>query len=111
MTILAQIGTSVTIREITRTFNDYGDASETNSDSTITAWIVPANCFPQDQRSASLTEKDAIGFFKAADTAKIKDGNKILYNNDWYSIQDALEILVSGTIEHVEANLIALIQS
>ena len=111
MTVLSQVGTDVTVREITRTYNDYGDATETNSDSTITAWIVPARCFPLDQRSASLTEKDAIGFFKATDTSKIKDGNKILYNNDWYVMQDVLEILVSGTIDHVEADLIALIQS
>jgi len=111
MTIIADVGTSVTVREITRTYNDNGDATESNSDSTITAWIVPSRNFDQDLKSGSLEEKDAIGFFKATDSSKIKDGNKILYNFQWYGMRNVIQILISGTIHHIEADLLALIES
>lgn len=109
MTIISDVGCDVTVREITRTYNEYGDATETNSDSTITAWIVPARNFDQDLQSGSLEEKDAIGFFKATDTAKIKDGNKILYDSNWYELKNVTTILISNSIHHIEADLIALL--
>ena len=109
MTIIEDVGCDVTVREITRTFNDYGDATDTNSDSTITAWIVPATNFDQDLQSGSLQQKDAIGFFKATDTAKIKDGNKIQYNSQWYEMKNVIPILISSSIHHIEADLVLLV--
>jgi len=111
MTIIEQVGCDVTLRQITRTFNDYGDATESNSDSTITAWIVPARSFDQDLKSGILQEKDCVGFFKASDTAKIKDGNKVQYNSVWYGMKNVTPILISSSIHHIEADLVALIES
>jgi len=56
MTIISDVGCDVTVREITRTYNDYGDATETNSDSTITAWVVPASCDDLDLKSGILKD-------------------------------------------------------
>lgn len=111
MTIISQVGTDVTVREITRTYNDYGDVTESNSDSTITAWIVPARSFDQDMKSGSLKEMDAIGFFKATDTAKIKDGNKVQYNSQWYEMKNVTTILISSSVHHIEADLVLLVES
>ena len=111
MTIISQVGTNVTVMEITRTYNDYGDVTESNSDSTITVWIVPARSFDQDMKSGTLKEMDAVGFFKASDTGKIKDGNKIQYNSNWYVMRNVTPILISSTVHHIEADLIALIES
>lgn len=111
MTTIADVGRDVTVREITRTFDDYGDATETNSDSTIKAIIVPLSSDDKVLESGALKQYDAVGFFKATDTAKIKDGNKIIDGTVTYDITNVQPIYMSSTILHIEAELVALIES
>ncbi len=106
MAIIADVGTDITIREITRTIDKYGDATESTSDTTVKGLIVLVGSDDNVVKSGILNVGDAVGFFKPSDKAYIKAGNRVQYQNVWYEIVgEPLVYNIGGTDIHVEANL------
>ncbi len=105
MTIITDVGQTVTVREITRAFDDYGDATLTAGSSTTTALIVNNTAFPEEVASGILDSNDAIGFFKSTDSSVIKNGNEIYCALGSFKIQEVQPWLIGTTTIHLEAVL------
>jgi len=106
MTIISDVGVDVKVREIERTINKYGDASESPTDHTVKALIVLVDSDDNVVKNGILNVGDAVGFFKPSDKAYIKAGNRVQYQNVWYEIiGEPLVYNIGGTDIHIEANL------
>jgi len=106
MTIITEVGEMVTIREITRTYNDYGDATDTASASVISGLVVPITADNPEVKSGKLDTRDALGIFGGDDTAKIKNGNEVYCSAGSYTLEKVQEFRIGASIDHVEADLI-----
>jgi len=105
MTIITDVGETMTVRQITRTYNNYGDETQTVTASVISGLIVPMTADSEEVKSGILDTRDALGIFGGDDTAKIKNGNEIYASTGSYTLEGVQEQRVGGAILHVEANL------
>lgn len=81
----------VTIRTVAKSVasSDWGDATETTTD--ITGIKCVPNIFNESDeivREGIFKAGDIRFFFKSTDLAYIANGNRILYNDNWYEIND-----------------------
>jgi len=105
MTIIDDVGEGVTLREVTRTIDKYGDESESTSDSSVTCVIEILGADEDIVKSGILNTGDAIGYFKPTET-KIKTGNRIQHGTLWYVIDSVDPTYgIGGTAIHIEAHL------
>jgi hypothetical protein len=104
MTIIEDIGETVTARTITKSFNEYGDATNTTGSGFVSGLIVPMNADYNDVKMGILDTQDAIGIFAGTETS-IVNGNEIYCTLGSFSIQNAQKFVLGGTIHHIECEL------
>ena len=96
--IAAQIerfGENVTLRTVTNSYSDWGDATATTSDTTIKAVyndIVGDEQFNKDGRYQS---GDKVFFCKSTQTG-LAVGNRIIWNSETFEIKDVVRHRLSG---------------
>lgn len=105
MTIIADVGESVTVRQVTNTIDEYGDASESTSDQSCEAVVELVSADEDIIKSGILNVGDAIGYFKTTDAAYIKEGNRVQHNSIWYVITTVQSFGIGGTAMHIEAHM------
>ena len=93
-TSIDKYGEEVTLRTVTETFSDWGDAMEANSDSTITVVhndIVGDEEFNKDGR---FHPGDKVFFSKSSIVPNVND--KIIFNSSTYQIKDVITHHIQG---------------
>ena len=105
MTIIDDIGETLTIREVTNTIDEYGDATETTADQSVEAAVELVSADEDIVKSGILNVGDAVGYFEPADVAYIKEGNRVQHNSIWYVITTVQSFTIGGTGMHIEAHL------
>jgi len=103
MTIIDDVGEGVTVRQVTRTIDEYGDVSESTSDTSVTAVIELLQADDEVVKSGILNMGDAVGYFHPDDVDTIKEGNRIQHNSIWYVIRAINSYGIGGTGIHIEA--------
>jgi len=100
---ISYYGESVTVRAITDTsYSDWGDATETTSDSIKTAFVQILDQADEFVREGIFQSGDKIFWFKGDET-ELSRGNRIKHNGSWYEVMEVIEHLVAGNIYVVEA--------
>jgi hypothetical protein len=79
------LGVSVTLRTVTKTYSDYGDATETNTDTTVTAIVNDITAEEVKYKEGIFINTDKRFFFKGTQTG-LTNGNKIIYDSKTYEI-------------------------
>ena len=105
MAIITNVGESITITEVTRTLDEYGDESESTSTSSVNGVV---EILPADEdivKSGILNTGDAIGYFDPDDTSHIKEGNRVNHNSIDYVITAVDTYSIGGNAIHIEAHL------
>ena len=105
MTIIEDVGESITVRLITRTIDIYGDTTNAVGSVTTTAAIIPSTAFTEEVASGILDGTDMVGIFKPSDVGNIKDGNEVYCTAGSFTIQETQPIYISTTLDHIEAVL------
>lgn len=103
MTIIDDIGETLTLREVTLTIDEYGDATESTADQSVEAAVELVSADEEIVKSGILNVGDAVGYFEPADIDYIKEGNRVLHNSIWYVITTVQNFGIGGTAMHIEA--------
>jgi len=103
MTIIDDVGEGVTVRQVTRTIDEYGDATESTVDGTLNAVIELLQADDEVVKSGILNMGDAVAYFNPDDVTSIKDGNEVQHNSIWYVIKAINVYAIGGTAIHIEA--------
>lgn len=101
--ILNKYGESLTYKAVSETYNDRGDATETTSDSIVTAAVQVMSGDEEIVKAGILEVGDAIAFFEPTTTVNL--GDRILYQNTWYDIVGVITERQGSTNEFIEARL------
>jgi len=100
---LGSLGTTVTLRAVTiDSYSDWGDASETASDSSKTAFVQVLRQEDDLVKEGIFQAGDKIFWFKGDET-NIDRGNRIQHNSKWYEIIETIEHEIAGTTFVIEA--------
>ena len=100
---ISYYGTSVTLRVVTDSaYSKWGDATESTSDSTKTAFVQILTQEDQLVKEAVFQSGDKIFWFKGDET-NISRGNRISHGSKWYEIMETLEHDTAGTTFIIEA--------
>lgn len=104
------VGDTITLRVVTRTFSNYGDATETYVDTTgIKTIVTSANnssygiliATDQEVKPGIFQDSDKRFFFKANQTGLTLD-NQIQHNSLWYQIKSILQLSLGDTVYAIE---------
>lgn len=96
-------GTNVTLRIVTKTgYSDYGDATETISDSTIKTFFNNLTNNDEYVKEGIFKAGDKIFFFEGSQD-NIDRGNRIQVDSDWYEIDQVIETKIGGVVYGIEA--------
>ena len=93
---------TVTVRAVSTTYSDYGDATETNTDTAGVKAVV--NDFnPEEAKNAEgiMINADKKFFFKG-NQANLTNGNKVIYDSKTYEIVKVNKQTASGTTFVIE---------
>ena len=105
MTIITSVGEAVTVTSITNTIDEYGDSTESTSNSSINGVI---EILPADEdivKSGILNVGDAIGYFDPDDAGVLKTGNRITHNSITYVITAVDTHGFGGNAMHTEVQM------
>jgi len=93
---------TVTVRSVTKTYSDYGDVTETNSDTSGVKAVVN-DITPEEAKNAEgiMINADKRFFFKGTQ-ANLTNGNKIIYDSKTYEIVKVNKQTASGTTFVIE---------
>jgi len=105
MTMIDDVGEGITITKVTKTLDDYGDASESTSTTTITGIVELLEADEEIVKSGILDMGDAVLYFKPGDSSDIKPGNRVTHNNINYVIKAVDNLGIGGTGIHGQAYL------
>ena len=96
------IGESVTVRSVSRAYSDYGDVTETNTDTNGVKCIVN-EITPEESKNAEgiFIDADKRFFFKGTQS-NLTNGNKIIYDSKTYEIVKVNKQTASGTTFIIE---------
>lgn len=86
------LGSVLTIKEITRTVDSYGDITEGSTTSTINGIVDILDATSDEVKGGILNVGDAIGFFASGDQTKIKAGNRITVDSIEYEMMGEEQI-------------------
>jgi len=91
------LGESVTVRIVTKeSFSNWGDATETTSDTTEVKCFVNVMNQEDDEVESGIFQAGDIRFwFKGAQT--ITRGDRVYYDSNWYQVNNILPISIAGT--------------
>ena len=93
---------TVTVRSAARTYSDYGDVTEVNTDETGVKAVVN-DLTPEETKNAEgiMLNADKRFFFKGTQSNLI-NGNKIIFNSKTYEIVRVINNAASGTTYIIE---------
>ena len=104
MTIIADVGESCTLRSITNTYNNYGDATQTVGSSYVSGLIIPMGADSSEVKAGLLNSEDAIGIYGGGETV-VLNGNECYCSLGSFVLQNVQKFALGGTIHHIEAEL------
>lgn len=105
MTIIEDVGESVTVTEVTRTIDEYGDESESTSNSSVNAVIELMSSDEEIVKSGILNVGDAIGYFDPNDNSVLSPGNRVTHNSITYVITAVDKYGIGGTAMQTEVQM------
>ena len=87
-TIIDDVGSAVTIRQVSKTYNDEGDATSTFSDYLTEAVVQIMSEDDLLVTAGKMNVGDVQSFFKRTDLSYLKQGNLVQWNvtGRWYII-------------------------
>lgn len=89
---IQDVGTSITVRTVSNVgYNEWGDATETTSDATITAFVTQLSGEEIVGKEVEFAAGDLRIFFKSTDSAYCVIGNRVLFNTKWYEIRSVID--------------------
>ena len=90
--MVRELGESITIKDISRAFNDRGDATETPTEYTVNAIVEVMDGSEEDVKEGRLSIQDLMIWVSdtEANATYLSDGNKIIYNSNTYRITNVL---------------------
>ena len=95
--IVDDFGANVKLRQrTTTTYNEYGDPTETTSDSWTKAYIHQWTATDDEVKEGIYKNGQIMFVFKGTDESKIKTGNFVWYNNEWYRITSIQTQMMAG---------------
>ena len=102
--IVDDFGVNVKIRVITTTgYNIYGDPEESNTDTYSKAYIHRWTATDDEVKEGIFKNGQIMFVFKNSDVAKIKTGNKIFYNSQWFKITEVQPQVLAETTYLINA--------
>jgi len=99
-----ELGDSVTVRTVSdTTYSDYGDATESTTDSTSVKCVI--NDFTNDEikESEGILRQDSKRFYFKSDRTDINEGNRIIFDSITYEIVRVLKGQAQGSAFIIEA--------
>ena len=83
-----EYGTNVTLRVVSKTFsNEYGDATETYSDSVVKAIVSQYTESDWDVKEGMFKGGDIVATFKGNEINAVT-GNRVNHRGNWYEIKN-----------------------
>ena len=98
--VIGVLGESITLRAVTITLDDRGDATESNSDSTVTAIVEPITEGSDMKVEGYVQTGDILVWFKSDATVSGDTDEKkyhVQWNSEWYKIVDCPPVRMDGT--------------
>jgi len=96
--IVDDFGVNVKIRVVNKpSFNHYGDASKSYSDSYSKAYMHQWRITDDEVKEGIYKDGQIMFVFKPEDGTKVKTGNFIFYNYEWYKITSVEPQIFAGT--------------
>jgi len=104
--IIDEFGINVKIRVVSKdSFNNYGDATESYTDSFTVAYMHTWTTSDDEVKEGIYKNGQIMFMFKNTDDAKIKTGNRLFYGNEWYEFEEVTKQIMSGTIYFINATV------
>jgi len=105
--IVDDFGVNVKLRVVNKpSFNRYGDATKTYTDTFTKAYIHTWQITDDEVKEGIYANGEIAFIFKLADDSKIKTGNYIFFENEWYRITrinyqrlGSVKYLISASVE------------
>jgi hypothetical protein len=95
--LVDDFGVNVKVRVVTKeSTNIYGDADKTYADTYTKAYIHQWTATDDEVKQGIYKNGEIMFVFKPEDEPKIKTGNQIFYNQEWYKITYASINMFSG---------------
>lgn len=109
--IVDDFGVQIKIREVNKTgFNDYGDATETYTDTHIKAYLHQWMQTDDEVKEGIYINGEIVFVFKLNADPKVKVGNRIFYESEWYKITSVNYQILAGTKYLINARVEKTIQ-
>jgi len=90
------IGETVTVRSVSRAYSDYGDVTETNTDTNGVKCIVNEITPEETKNKEGITLDFDKRFFFKGSASNLINGNKIIYDSKTYEIVRVIEHKLAG---------------
>ena len=88
---------NVKIRDVSKTgFNTYGTATKSNVDTYSKAYLHQWRVTDDEVKEGVYKNGQIMFVFKPEDRAKVKTGNQIFYNYEWYKISQVEPQVLAG---------------
>ena len=83
----------MTVRDVTKTIDDWGEATESTTDYTVKGHVQILSSEDESVKAGILKVGDLIAFFdrNATNISYVKRGNKIYYDSEWYKINEVIK--------------------
>lgn len=105
MSIITDIGESVTLRRITASSrNTYGDRTTSVGSLFMSGMIIPMGASEDEVKAGVLTTEDAIGIFPGTES-NVKLGNEVYCTLGSFVLQNVQKFVLGGTVHHIEAEM------
>lgn len=91
--LVDDLGETITVQDISSTFNEWGDASETPTNYSILGIVQVMDGSEDEVKEGLLQKEDLIIFFDsdATNIAYVKMKNKIIWNSKTYMIKNIIK--------------------
>ena len=104
--IVDDFGVNVKLREVYKSdYNVYGDATKTNTDSYTKAYLHRWTITDDEVKEGIYKNGQIMFVFKITDEAKIKTGNMIFYDKEWYQIRRIEKQVLAGITYFINASV------
>ena len=95
--IVDDFGVNIKLREISKIgFDTYGGATKTNTDTYTRAYMHQWRITDDEVKEGLYKNGQIMFVFKITDKDKIKTGNQIFYNSEWYKISQVEPQVMAG---------------
>ena len=101
---ISEIGNNVTFRVVSdTTYSDYGDATESTTDSTSVKCVTNDFTTEQIKESEGVLNGDSKRFYFKGDRTDVNEGNRIIFDSITYEVIKVLKGQLLGNTYVIEA--------